>query len=84
MYCSREYHTSTRLIQQYEKSTLKYAIMLLINYIFQINVSFAEAQNIKVTAISKYIFWVSFQDHTSTSLVVFKLLIYSSIDTLAM
>ena len=23
MYCSREYQTSTRLIQQYEKSTLK-------------------------------------------------------------
>ena len=24
MYCSREYHTSTRLNQQYEKSTLNY------------------------------------------------------------
>ena len=24
MYCSREYQASTRLIQQYEKSTLKY------------------------------------------------------------
>ena len=26
MYCSREYQTSTRLIQQYEKSTLNYAL----------------------------------------------------------
>ena len=28
MYCSREYQASTRLIQQYEKSTLNYAKFL--------------------------------------------------------
>ena len=28
MYCSREYHTSTRLNQQYEKSTLKFKILV--------------------------------------------------------
>ena len=31
MYCSREYQASTRLIQQYEKSTLKQSSLLKID-----------------------------------------------------
>ena len=33
MYCSREYQASTRLIQQYEKSTLNYVIFNLFEVI---------------------------------------------------
>ena len=35
MYCSREYQASTRLIQQYEKSTLRFEIFTLVSEIHE-------------------------------------------------
>ena len=48
MYCSREYQASTRLIQQYEKSTLKVIVVFVLSYklIWFVGVSIIPIYNI--------------------------------------
>ena len=56
MYCSREYHTSTRLIQQYEKSTLHiFMCKLGIYHPFVYNNSFLCPRHMKVKTSFGYL-----------------------------
>ena len=45
MYCSREYQTSTRLIQQYEKSTLRIKRLLEVLRAYSFNLSYMKGKN---------------------------------------
>ena len=76
MYCSREYQASTRLIQQYEKSTLSIIMFYFwaSTYLAQASTCLMVTNLVSLTAVSSCIISVSislsFLGHELTALLI--------------